>query len=723
MKSHRKALLRLLAPLIVGSIGYTAWKHFPVSVPEGQRRKVVCYQDSMHPWVKSDRPGKCTVCAMDLTPIYQGEQGFGGTNDLVILSSNSVTVLNVQTEEVKRQPLRFSLRVAGILDADETHKAIFSAPAAGRIEEMAVESVGDEVEVEQRLFTFYSPELATWRRAYVIRNRSSTLTTPFFAGKPHEGTDTSGRPKPGSTPRTAAPGAPASDATDTDPYFSDLLSPLSGTVVERKVFNGQYVAEGDRLLTIVDTSVLWFRFDVYERQLPWLQKGQRVRVTVSAVPDREFSGVISVIEPTLDDKTRTVKVRADILNPLVGDAPRQQRLLRLGMYADGQVLAELPAVLTLPRAAILFPGDRAYAYVEQAPGVFAMRSVKLGRQGDSQCELLGGLEEGDRVVTSGNVLIDAQAQFTQPSHEATAKEEMPLMAAVERSGSMTEPARTERALAGQHQKHASAAMSEPAARQEASPQEQAPGRRHPKPRRPAAELTVGTANNRHPEARELMARSFAVGLAEKHRAAGGRSLVSHTAAAELPMQGQQEACEALAIERMRSSASTGLAAHNSDRSTPIGSVNLSAIDGPTEEQRTAMMAFLAVADGISRALAADDLADLNQQVSRLSAALSGIVKEFPKSDPWHERLEGLASASDWAAARNLEEARKCFLPFSTSVVAVAKLLKKWDSEFAGLKIYYCPMAPKPGLWLQAKGPLSNPFYGSRMLRCGEEVTQ
>ncbi len=723
MKSKTSSLLLLLAVPILGAIGYAVWKYSPAPSTPGGERKVSFYQDSMHPWIKSDRPGKCTVCAMDLTPIYQGEQGFGGTNDLVILKSNSVTVLNVQTEEVKRQPLCFSLRVAGTLDADETRKAVFSAPAMGRIEEMAVESVGDEVEVEQRLFTFYSPELATWRRAYVIRNRSSTLTTPFFAGKPHKGTDTSGRPKPASTPRAAAPGAPPSDASDTDPYFSDLLSPLSGTVVERKVFNGQYVAEGDRLLTIVDTSVLWFRFDVYEQQLPWLQKGQRVCVTVSAVPGREFSGVISVIEPTLDETTRTVKVRADILNPFVGDSLRRQRLLRLGMYAEGQVLVELPAVLALPRAAVLLPGDRAYAYVEQAPGVYAMRAVKLGRQGDSQCEVLGGLEEGDRVVTSGNVLIDAQAQFTQPPQAGTAKEEMPMMAGIERSDSMTEPARADGALAGGHQKHASAPMTEPVTRRQASPEQPAPERQYPKPQRPAADLTVGTANNRHPEARERMARTFAVGLSEKHRAANGLSLVSHTAAAELPSQGQQEASEGLAMERMRSSASKGLAARNSDHSAPTGNENPSATNGLTGEQRTAMMAFLVVADAVSQALAADDLAKLNQQVSRLSATLSGLVKEFPKSDPWHERVERLASVSDWPAARNLEEARKCFLPFSTSVVAVARLLRKGDSEFAGFKIYHCPMAPKPGLWLQVKGPLSNPFYGSKMLRCGEEVTQ
>ena len=86
-------------------------------------------------------------------------------------------------------------------------------------------------------------------------------------------------------------------AAKPETFSSDLVAPLSGTVVERPVFSGQYVGEGTKLLTIVDSSVLRFRFDVYERQLPWLALGQTIDVEVPAVPGKVFSAVISLIEP------------------------------------------------------------------------------------------------------------------------------------------------------------------------------------------------------------------------------------------------------------------------------------------------------------------------------------------------------------------------------------------------------------------------------------------
>ncbi len=729
---RRRVLLS--AGLGLGALGLALWLAGGDKRAEGPSRKVVCYQDSMHPWVKSDQPGKCTICAMDLTPIYEGQQGFGDNSDLVLLSSNSVTVLNVQTEEVARRPLRCAVRVAGTLDADETHKAVFSAPAAGRIEEMAVESVGDEVEVEQRLFTFYSPELATWRRAYVIRNRSATLTTPFFAGRPSGGAELEGRPKPGPARHVTGQLAPASDSSETDPYFSDLLSPLSGTVVERKVFNGQYVAEGDRLLTIVDTSVLWFRFDVYEQQLPWLKRGQKVRVTVPAVPGREFSAVVSVIEPAIDETTRTVKVRADIANPVVAGSTRKLRPLRLGMYADGWVEAEMPPALTVPDTAVLFRGGQAYAYVEEGPGAYAMRTVKLGRQGDKRWEVVGGLDEGERVVTAGNVLIDAQAQFVQPnrSNPADSDEEDGRLAMqmppVGDTPSETEtmphgemPA-VEHDMQGQgHELSNPIEVSGSQAPVETRPPTQAASAPAPVRRNPSSGTSMGTANTRHPEARERMARSFATGLAERHRAAAGFSLVSSAAAAELP-QAQQETAEARAMHQMHASAAEGLAARGGSQGASTAPISQAADGaGLNAEQRKACAQFLAVADGVSQALAADDLGRVNQQLHPLATALRSVVQQFGESHPWHENVEQLATASRWAEAKNLDQARESFLPFSTQAVALAKLLKKASPEFATLKIYHCPMAPKPGLWLQAKGPLRNPYYGAKMLSCGEEV--
>lgn len=125
----------------------------------------------------------------------------------------------------------------------------------------------------------------------------------------------------------------------------------------------------------------------------------------------------------MNEATRTIKVRADIQNPLVSTNPHPRRLFRFGMYAEGRVGAKLENILAVPRSAILSPGAVAYAYVDKGGGAYARRRVKLGRQGDEYWEVLRGLEEGERVVTSGNVLIDAQAQFNQGADEASITEE------------------------------------------------------------------------------------------------------------------------------------------------------------------------------------------------------------------------------------------------------------------------------------------------------------
>jgi Cu(I)/Ag(I) efflux system membrane fusion protein len=598
MKKKSKNLGLSLLLVALGAGGYALWQQLTLPSGSSTARKVLYYQDSMHPWIKSDQPGKCTVCAMDLTPIYEGEQGFGNTDNLVTLSSNSVTVLNVQTDEVRRRPLHRTLRVAGVLEADSTRKTIIAAPAPGRIDNVRVPSAGVDVLSGQVLATFYSPDLTFTTRRYIFRDRltehanQSTALSSALAG--------SSRHTPNAAPVPKNQPLASQERTDADPYFNDLLSTQAGTVTERNVFDGQYVAEGDRLFTIVDCSVLWFRFDVYEHQLSWLEPGQPVEVTVPSIPGRVFPAVISVIEPTLNETTRTAKVRADVSNPPVGTPGQQRRPLHLGMYADGHLRAQIPEALTVPRGAVLFPGGQAYAYLDKGGGAYEMRRVTLGRQGDDHWEILQGMAEGDRVVTSGNVLIDAQAQFNRS----------------------TGPVATA----------------------------------------PPAQL----ASAEH----------------------GG----AHAGATAGPEVGE----------------------------TGIGS-SASAAGAMTEAQHQVLAGFLAVADGISSALASDNLDQLKLYLAKLSGVVQPLAKEFPDGHPWAAVIQRIETASHWPAPASLDAARKSFLPFSTNVVELVQRLRSDEESFASTKVFFCPMAPKPGLWFQSKGPLRNPYYGSKMLTCGEEV--
>ena len=132
-------------------------------------RKVLYYQSPMHPWVKSDKPGKCTVCGMELVPVYDaGQAGNGATTDIVMLPEGAPNVASIKTVEVRRQPLSRTLRVAGMIQDDDSKHRILSAYTGGRIEKLFVNFVGAEVEAGKPIATFYSKDLVAAIREYKV---------------------------------------------------------------------------------------------------------------------------------------------------------------------------------------------------------------------------------------------------------------------------------------------------------------------------------------------------------------------------------------------------------------------------------------------------------------------------------------------------------------------------------------------------------------------------
>jgi len=704
MKATRlKVSLVGIGLLLAGWVVAYCWSKEP-SAP-GTARKVAYYQDSMHPWVKSASPGKCTICAMDLTPVYEGEGGFATGSNVVVLGSNNVTVANVQTEAATRRPFVRTLRVAGVLEADSTRKTILAAPAPGRIDNIAVASAGVEVRHGQVLATFYSPDLTFKTRRYIFRdrvtehaNQSGQMAGMAGSSRHAANTDMAPRNQPTNS----------QEQVSGDPYYNDLLSTQAGTVTERNVFDGQYVAEGDRLFTIVDCSVLWFRFDAYEQQLPWLETGQKIEVTIPSIPGRVFEAVIAVIEPTLNEVTRTVKVRADVSNPLVGNPGREQRLLRLGMYADGTLQAQQSEVLTVPRSAILFPGGQAYAYVDKGGGAYEQRAVQLGRQGDGVWEILKGLNEGEQVVTAGNVLIDAQAQFVQgapaqkPLAENPAAE--PAMAGLRGTDG-----------AGGHEEESMAQASGPSAERavvpDSAPRHIAapPSRTVAAPAPSPATMAVKTVAAAEPPA-------GARPMNQTPATAAARAL---PASLQLQNEARQENGDyqkmAAAILARVGAAAPGvtMTVQNAPAAEPA----------PRSDPAQAFGTFVTVAGEISRALAADDFEQYRKELSRLPAALTSLEEAYPAPGRAKTLLLRLATMERASPPpQNIEDARKRFVLFSANAVGLVRQLAEAGGKAPGFRVFHCPMAPPPGLWLQAEGPLANPFFGASMLTCGEEVT-
>ncbi len=371
-------------------------------------RKVLFYQSAMHPWIKSDKPGRCTICGMELTPVYAGDKGFDAAGgDVVPLTQTQIQVLGVQTVEAKLRLLTKTLRVSGIMDDDARRHRIISAYVDGRVDKLFANHHGIEVVAGEPLALMYSPTLLQAEREYrqltgelkqstALRLRQMGLTVEQIAELPTKSADA---------------------------LNSEILAPLTGTVVEHNLYEGQYVSMGQKLFEIADFSIMWFQFRAYEQDIPWIKIGQNVDVTTPSVPGKTFAGKITFIDPSFEEATRSTKVRVEIPNPTIEG--RREILYRL--YADGAVKVDVPDVLTVPRAAVLQTGPEAVVYVDRGGGAYARTVVNLGRRGDTLVEILSGIKAGDSVVMNGNLLIDGQAEMnrsfmtpTMPAASSTA---------------------------------------------------------------------------------------------------------------------------------------------------------------------------------------------------------------------------------------------------------------------------------------------------------------
>ncbi len=202
-----------------------------------------------------------------------------------------------------------------------------------------------------------------------------------------------------------------------------ISAPIGGTVITRRVQEGEYVGEGELLFEVADLSELWLIADVYEDELPLVQIGQPVAISVRGLPGESVEGKVAFIDPVVQPDSRTVRVRIDIKNP---DAR-----LKPGMYARAEIRKELPEQLAVPANAVLWSGQRSVVLVKRGEGTFEPREVKLGQQwlypvskqdqdsrglefGSDQRryhEVLAGLKPGEPVVTSGAFLLNAESQF------------------------------------------------------------------------------------------------------------------------------------------------------------------------------------------------------------------------------------------------------------------------------------------------------------------------
>jgi Cu(I)/Ag(I) efflux system membrane fusion protein len=327
----------------------------------------------------------------------------------VELSPAEITAAGVQVAAVRTAMLRTDIDAFGRVEQPEAQLAAISSRIGGRVDKLYVQYTGEKVRSGQPVADIYSPEVATAIEEYrlAVENRNGLRQSDDVYA--HTQADAlvkasqrrlelwgiSNKETGKQMDAPAADGVP--DVT--------ISAYASGTVVDRKVTQGQYVNAGDTLFTVADLSQVWIKADVYEEQLPQIHPGQLVEITAESLPNKTLHGHVDFIEPSANAQTRTVPVHVHVANP-------SMRLLP-GMFVNATFVsrAEQPSVV-VPRSAVLDTGTRKIVYVARLNGVFEAREVAVGAPSNDLFPVTNGLRTGDRVVLNGNFLIDSQAHLS-----------------------------------------------------------------------------------------------------------------------------------------------------------------------------------------------------------------------------------------------------------------------------------------------------------------------
>lgn len=368
------------------------------------QRKIKYWQAPMNPSFISDKPGKSPM-GMDLVPVYEDAVTDG---DGIRISPTVVQNIGVKTEKIKARTLTREIRTVGILAYDERKVTHVHTKYQGWIEKLYVDFTGQQVNQDDLLVEIYSPELVSTQEELLLAMKYNQILkdSPFTEiGKGAE------RLLESTKRRLELFDVP-------DHQIEELMrnrkitktlhihSPFRGFVIEKHALQGMFVKPGMSLYTIADLSNIWVLADIYEYELPWIKIGQEVKMNLSYYPGRKFKGKVTFIDPFMDPKTRTLKVRMEFQNPNWD--------LKPDMYANVTLKSIIAKkAVAVPEEAVIHSGKRNLVIVMTAKGGFDSREVTLGAQANGYYQVLEGLKAGETVVTSSNFLIDSESRLKE----------------------------------------------------------------------------------------------------------------------------------------------------------------------------------------------------------------------------------------------------------------------------------------------------------------------
>src|SRR5436189_1049227 len=400
------------------------------------------YTCTMHPSVKSQTPGKCPICSMDLVPVMKrggeeaksqaspqtqdvksggemkdmpgmpgmktGGETKGAQTSEFIVPVERQQQIGVTYAKVERKPLRHTIRAVGMVVPDKGRNWQFVSRVDGYVQKLDVTSPGEIVEKDAPLLSIYSPALLTSEREFVELLRMRDQAKSKDARETPERLIQSARRRLQLWNVTNEQIAELEKTRNPQQNLT-LLSPFRGVVQSVPVEQGKAVGIGNMLVEVADLSVVWVWAEFYENELSMLKVGQKIDITIKSYPGEKFEGTVSLINPFLEEAKRTAKVRIDIPNP--------DFKLRPAMYVNAELAMDMGEGLTIPVSAVMPTGTRNVVFINRGEGKLEPRIVQIGSKYGESYEVQNGLHEGEQVVASANFLIDAESKVQQALNE------------------------------------------------------------------------------------------------------------------------------------------------------------------------------------------------------------------------------------------------------------------------------------------------------------------
>ena len=327
----------------------------------------------------------------------------------VVVPAVARQLIGVRSASATYATLTQEIRTVGTVGFDERGLTQVTLKTSGWVREVFVNSIGRPVRKGEPLFTFYSPDLLATQDEYLLalRAQAQLAASPLDEAKANAASlVASARERLRLWEVTDAQIAVLEHRGKAEPVLT-VYAPSSGIVLKREALPGKYVEPGTTLYEVADLSTVWISADIYESEVASVKLDQPISVSFAAYPRETFHGKMAYIYPSLNVENRTVRVRFELPNPGLK--------LKPGMYGNVTLQTDEATALVVPKEAILETGLRQLVFMDRGQGRYEQTLVKLGRRNQDTVEVMEGLKEGDRIVTSANFLLDAESKLASSS--------------------------------------------------------------------------------------------------------------------------------------------------------------------------------------------------------------------------------------------------------------------------------------------------------------------